>query len=95
MLSILRMPWGRRLLHFGLLGLLDEDPTVGGWFTITRSALEPAVPPDATAAVTRCARVLLAEVDGESRLREAYRCVLASSATSGADLECAGKGASP
>lgn len=77
MLAILRVPWGRRLFHFGLLGLLDQDPTGGGWF-----AVAPQDPPAPASAVAgpRCARMLLAAIDGESRLREAYRWLLVPSA---------------
>lgn len=77
LLAILRMPWGRRLFHFGILGLLDQDPTGGGWFEV---ALQD--PPTSAAAVAgpRCARMLLAAIDGESRLRAAYQWLLVPSA---------------
>ena len=67
-LGIMRKPRGRRLLHFGVLGLLDEDPTGGHWFGQGAvSAVESAA---------RCTRVLLAAEDGAVRAREAYRCIL-------------------
>jgi hypothetical protein len=74
LLGLLRMPWGRRLFHFGLLGLLDEDPTDGGRFAVV-----PHAPPSSASASSapRCARMLLDATDGESRLREAYRWLLA------------------
>jgi hypothetical protein len=69
MLGLLRMPWGLRLLHFGVLGLLDEDITGEGWFRAGAS-----VPP--TAPEVRCTRVLLSLDDGGIRASEAYRCIL-------------------
>ena len=67
-LGLVRIPWGLRLLHFGVLGLLDEDVTGDGWF-------QPgaALP---TAPGARCTRVLLSVEDGDRRASEAYRCIL-------------------
>ena len=63
-----RLPWAIRLLHFGMLGLLDEDVTGGAWFGPSGSS--------SCARGMRCRRVLLGVDDGEAREREAYRCVL-------------------
>lgn len=71
--AILGLPWGRRVLHFGFLGLMDEDPTGRGWFT-TVAQTPASIPPAAPAA--RCRRMMLAAPDGESRLRDAYRWIL-------------------
>ena len=79
LLAILRMPWGRRLFHFGVLGLLDEDPTGGGRFTMASQARAVSVSAGA-ASTPRCARMVLDTLDSESRLREAYRWVLMPSA---------------
>jgi hypothetical protein len=68
-LGLVRIPWGLRLLHFGVLGLLDEDVTGDGWFQAGA-----ALP---TAPGTRCTRVLLSAEDGATRASEAYRCILA------------------
>jgi len=77
LLELLRLPWGRRLFHFGILGLVDEDPTGSGWFSVA-----PQVPPEpastASSPIPRCARMVVSTVDGESRLREAYRLLLAA-----------------
>ena len=67
--GVVRKPGGRRLLHFGAVGLLDEDPTAGHWFG------EGALSTMGVAA--HCTRVLLAVEDGDVRAREAYRCILA------------------
>jgi hypothetical protein len=64
-LALARTPWGHRLLHFGLLGLLDQDPTGGAWFGMSSAA-----------AGFSCRRLLLATDDGEVRARDAYRCLL-------------------
>jgi len=69
-IGLARLPWGRRLIHFGLLGLLDEDVTGGAWFGAGASS--------PTAPDVRCTRVLLAADEADVRAREAYRCVLAS-----------------
>ena len=66
--AIMRKPRGRRVLHFGVLGLLDEDPTGGHRFG------EGAV--SATEFAASCTRVLLAAEDGDARVLEAYRCIL-------------------
>jgi hypothetical protein len=66
--TIMRKPRGRRLLHFGVLGLLDEDPTGGHWFGEGAAS--------AMGVAARCTRVLLAAEDGDVRVREAYRCIL-------------------
>ncbi len=66
MLDLARRPWARRLLHFGLLGLLDEDPTGEAWFGASPSAV----------AGISCTRLLLAADDGDVRARDAYRCLL-------------------
>jgi len=73
-LGMVRLPWGRRLLYFGVLGVLDTDPTGIGWFEV----IEPVTPSVATepAPGPRCMRVMLPTVDGESRLRNAYRSIL-------------------
>ena len=68
--SLLRLPWGTRLLHFGMLGLLDEDFTGTAWFG-------PAAASSSLAGM-RCLRVLLGSEDGYGREREAYCCLLAS-----------------
>jgi len=65
-LGLARRPWAHRLLHFGLLGLLDEDPMGGAWFGASPSA----------AAGMSCTRLLLAADDGDVRARDAYRCLL-------------------
>jgi hypothetical protein len=77
LLALLRLPWGRRLFHFGVLGLLDEDPTGDGWFAVVAQHAPPTGSSSAQLEL-RCARVLLATIDGESRLREAYRWLLAA-----------------
>jgi hypothetical protein len=64
--GLMRSCWARRLLHFGLLGLLDEDPTGDGWFGTGTSAV----------AGPRCTRVLLAAEDGQVRAAAAYRFLL-------------------
>ncbi len=65
---LLRLPWGTRLLHFGMLGLLDEDCTGAAWFgPVGSHAL----------AGMRCLRVLLGGEDGYVRERAAYCCLLA------------------
>ena len=66
--NLVRMPWGRRLLHFGLLGLRDEDLTGGAWFSASQLADNEI----------RCMRVFLSTDDGDVRMREAYRCILES-----------------
>jgi len=68
-LGLARIPWGLRLLHFGVLGLLDDDITGDGWFQAGA-----ALP---TAPGARCTRVLLSVEDGDMRASEAYRCILA------------------
>jgi hypothetical protein len=68
-LGLVRIPWGLRLLHFGVLGLLDEDVTGDGWFQ--PGAALPMAPG------TCCTRVLLSVEDGDTRASEAYRCILA------------------
>lgn len=60
--------WAIRFLHFGMLGLLDEDVTGGAWFGLSE--------PSSCARTMRCRRVLLGANDGDAREREAYRCVL-------------------
>jgi hypothetical protein len=65
--ALLRLPWGTRLLHFGMLGLLDEDFTGAAWFGPVGSS---------SLAGMRCLRVLLGGEDGYAREREAYCCLL-------------------
>jgi hypothetical protein len=66
--ALLRLPWGIRLLHFGMLGLLDEDCTGAAWFGPAGSHALAGV---------HCLRVLLGGDDGYVREREAYCCLLA------------------
>jgi len=87
-LDIVRMPWGRRLVHFGLLGLLDHDPTGWGWFGVSASE-HAARPNGAESAQIRTTRLMLAADDGETRIREAYRWIILSVQTlSAAAGEC-------
>jgi hypothetical protein len=76
-LEFLRMPWGRRLFHFGVLGLLDEDPTGAGRFEVTEHVSAAPVSAEAVPS-PRCMRLMLPAVDAESRLREAYRSILST-----------------
>jgi hypothetical protein len=62
-----RLRWATRLLHFGMLGLLDEDVIGNTWFGRGCSS---------RAAGMQCHRLLLGTDDGNAREREAYRCVL-------------------
>ncbi len=68
-LGLVRLSWGIRFLHFGMLGLLEDDVTGGTWFGPAGSS--------SSVSGMRCLRVLLGADDGEARAREAYRCVLA------------------
>lgn len=65
--ALLRLPWGTRLLHFGMLGLLNEDFTGAAWFGPAGSS---------SLAGMRCLRVLLGGEEGYAREREAYCCLL-------------------
>lgn len=62
--TLLRNPWGARLLHFGMLGLLDEDFTDSAWFgTSSGSSSSTAI---------RSTRVFLGEEDGNACEHAAY-----------------------
>jgi len=66
------MPWAHRMLHFGVLGLLDGDTSGGDWFGPSHALPLAGI----TALNFRCIRVLLAEDDGDARIRAAYRLLL-------------------
>jgi hypothetical protein len=68
-MALLRMPWGQRLVSFGLLGLLDDDPTGRGWFG-------PSLSFTRGGGCGRCVRVMLSSEDAEERMRKAYKNVL-------------------
>jgi hypothetical protein len=61
-------------LHFGLLGLLDEDPTAAGWFG-TAPSPSPLTLADGP---FHCVRVLLGADDADARVRDAYRRLLST-----------------
>ena len=63
-----RTPWARRLLHFGLLGMLDQDPTGDAWFGAPSWW--------SSSSGFHCTRLHLGAGDGEVRARDAYRCLL-------------------
>jgi len=67
-LGLARTPWARRLLHFGLLGMLDQDPTGDAWFGASSWW--------SSSAGFHCTRLHLGAGDGEVRARDAYRCLL-------------------
>jgi len=70
--DLVRMPWAYRMLHFGAMGLLDDDASGGNWFSRSR-----AIPlAGGTESNFRCIRVLLAEDGGAARVRAAYRLLL-------------------
>lgn len=68
-MALLRRSWGQRLVTFGLLGLLNEDPTGGRWFGLSTASVSPD-------GGRRCVRVLLSCEDAEERLRLAYKNLL-------------------
>lgn len=78
-LGLVRLRWGQRLVHFGVLGLLDEDPTSAGWFGSSTAPLP------AHDWALRCVRVLLGAED--VALREAYRRLLGAPEVLTADEE--------
>jgi hypothetical protein len=79
-IGLLRLPWGQRLAHFGVLGLLDEDPTEVGWFG------DHASPSHAQP--VRCVRVLLGAEDVV--MRDTYRGLLRAPAVAAAEQEVRG-----
>jgi len=40
-MALLRRSWGQRLVNFGLLGLLNEDPIGGRWFGSSTASISP------------------------------------------------------
>ena len=76
-IDLVRMPWAYRMLHFGVMGLLDDDASGCDWFG-SSSAIPFA---GATESNFRCIRVLLAEDGGDARAREAYRLLLCPTIT--------------
>jgi len=71
------MPWAHRMLHFGVLGLLDVDTSGGDRFGPSRALPLAGI----TEMNFHCIRVLLAEDDGDARIRAAYRLLLCPTIT--------------
>jgi len=67
--TLLRKPWGTRLLHFGMLGLLDEDFTDSAWFGPSSGA--------SSSSGIHSTRVFLGGEDGNAREHAAYCYLLA------------------
>lgn len=70
--DVIRLSWGQRFFHFGILGLLDEDPTGCEWFGSSREM------PFGSGKEFRCVRTLLATEDSEPRVHQAYRLILSA-----------------